>query len=86
MHNAAEAVLPSTCVRGCFFHHKQAMNRKLQQHNLIEEYRVPDSDVRRYFQKMGSIAFVPEEDFPTAWRFRKSLLPADMTKFSDYYE
>ena len=64
----------------------QAMNRKLQQHNLMEEYQVPDSDVRRYFQMMGSIAFVPEEDVPTAWRFLKPLLPADMTEFGDYFE
>ena len=62
------------------------MNRKLQQHNLMEEYRVPDLDVRRYFQMMGSIAFVPEEDVPTAWRFLKPLLPVDMTEFGDYFE
>jgi transposase-like protein len=57
IHNAVEAVWPSTAVRGCFLHYKQAMNRKLQQHNRMEECRVPDSDVRRYFQMMGSIAF-----------------------------
>ena len=47
IHNAVEAVWPSTAIRGCFFHYEQAMNRKLQQHNLMEENRVPDSDVRR---------------------------------------
>ena len=52
----------------------------------MEEYRVPESDIRRYFQMMGAIAFVPEDDVPTAWRFLKPLLPLDMAEFSSYFE
>ena len=86
MMDAVEQVWPATTVRGCYFHHKQALFRKLQQHNLVEEYRVPESDIRRYFQMMGAIAFVPEDDVPTAWRFLKPLLPLDMVEFSSYFE
>ena len=62
------------------------MNWKLQQHNLMEEYRVPDSDLRKYFQMMGAVAFVPEEDVAMAWRFLKLLLPADITEFTTFYD
>ena len=35
---------------------------------------------------IGAIAFVPEDDVPTAWRFLKPLLPLDMVEFSSYFE
>ena len=86
IHNAVEQVWTSATLRGCFFHHKQAMFRKFQQHNLTEEYRVPDPDIRRHFQMVGAIAFIPEDNVSMALRFLKPLLPVDMAEFSSYYE
>lgn len=48
LHNAIQTVWPSTTLRGCYFHYKQALWRALQRTDLVPEYNVLDSDVRKY--------------------------------------
>ena len=50
LFNAVEETWPTTTKRGCFFHHKQALWRNLASHNLVLEYKVENSSVRKSFQ------------------------------------
>ena len=84
--NGVEKAWPLTTKRGCFFHHKQALWRKLQQHDLVPEYNVEDSAVRKSFQKMGAIAFVHLGDVRDTWLELKPTLPSEMALFADYYD
>ena len=79
--NAAEKSWPTTTKRGCFFHHKQALWRKLQQHDLVPEYNVENSAVRKSFQMIGAITFVDLGDV-----LLKPTLPSEMEAFAEYYE
>ena len=44
-HNAILSVWPSATIRGCYFHFKQALFRKLQSFDLFPEYKVLSSPV-----------------------------------------
>ena len=57
--NAVEKTWPTTTRRGCFFHHKQALWKKMQHHDLVPEYNVENSPVRRAFQMIGAIESGP---------------------------
>ena len=72
--------------RSCFFHHKQALWGKLQQHDLVPEYKVEDSAVRKSFQMIGAIAFVDLGDVRDTRLQLKPYLPSEMDEFADYYE
>ncbi|XP_063693751.1 uncharacterized protein LOC134825467 [Bolinopsis microptera] len=84
--NAVETTWPTTTKRGCFFHHKQALWRKMQQHDLVPEYNAENSAVRKYFQMIGAIAFVDLGDVLDTWTQLKATLPSEMDSFADYYE
>ncbi len=45
LHNALHSIFPSTTVRGCYFHFKQALLRKMQAFDLVPEYKVLSSPV-----------------------------------------
>ena len=60
----------SLILNGFRFTHDRTRNgSNVPKHNLMEEYKVPDSDIRRHFQMMGVIAFIPEDDVSMAWWF-----------------
>ena len=80
-----EKTWPTTTKRGCFFHHKQALWRKLQQHDLVPEYNVENSAVRKSFQMIGAIAFVDLGDVLDTWTLLKPTLPSEMEAFAEYY-
>ena len=86
IHNAIAEVWPSLTRRGCNFHHKKSLWKHLQQLDLVEEYAVPGSDIRKYFKMMGALAFVPEDDVRRVWRLLKPLIPDDMLQVVSYYE
>ncbi|KAL5270104.1 hypothetical protein ACHWQZ_G000980 [Mnemiopsis leidyi] len=86
IHNAVAEVYPSSTRRGCFFHDKKALFKHLRQADLLDEYLVPDSSVRKFFSMICAIAFVPEDEVAQTWRHLKPLLPSDMDSFSTYYE
>ena len=81
IRNAVMKVWPGTTLRGCWFHHKQALYRHLQMDGLQADYMVVDSPIRKSFAQIGAIPFMD-----MAWRFLKPTLPTDMMTFSRYYE
>ena len=76
--NAIKLTWPSSTKRTCFFHHKQSLCRNLTHHDLIPEYKVENTPVRKAFQMMGEIAFVPLGDVPGIWSDLKHILPSSM--------
>ena len=86
LRRAVVSIWPSTSIRGCYFHFKQALWRRFQQSDLVPEYEVPGSDVRTAFRLVGALPFVPLDDLDLAWRLLKPTLPTDMTEFASYFE
>ena len=86
IHNTAAEIWPSSTRRGCQFHYKKALLKKVKQSDLWTEYLVPDSPIREHFAMIGALAFVPLSDLNTTWRHLKPLLPNDMMEFANYYE
>jgi len=86
LQNAVMAVWPSTTLRGCYFHFKKCLWRHFSQSDLLPEYQVVGSEIRKSFQMMGALPFVPIDDVDRAWRYLKPLLPGDMDAFSRYFE
>lgn len=86
LHNAILSVWPSSTIRGCQFHFKQAMWRALQRTDLVPEYSVLTSPIRKFFKILGAFPFLPIDDIDRAWRFVKPLIPSDMEPFVEYYE
>ena len=76
LRNAIVNVWPGTTLRGCYFHHKQCLWRHLRNCDLIPEYNVIGSDIRKYFKMIGVKAFVHPIDIDTSWRRLKPLLPS----------
>ncbi len=60
LRNAIEEVWPSSTVRGCCFHFKQALWRNFHLFDLTP-------DIRKSFQRIGAFHFLPLEDIPDAW-------------------
>ena len=71
----------SATVRGCYFHYSQALWRRLQREDLVLEYQVENSPIRKAFKMIKALPFVPEHLIPTAWRNLKPTLPDDMRTF-----
>ena len=86
LQNAVLSVWPGTTLRGCYFHHKKSLWKHFGQADLIPEYQVPNSPIRKAFQMMGAIPFVPIDDVDMVWRLLKPTLPSDMASFIQYYE
>ena len=81
LHNAIAHTWPSATVRGCYFHYSQALWRRLQREDLVLEYQVENSPIRKAFKMIKALPFVPEHLIPTAWRNLKPTLPDDMRTF-----
>ena len=86
LHNAIAHTWPSATVRGCYFHYSQALWRRLQREDLVPEYQVENSPIRKAFKMIKALPFVPEDFIHTAWRNLKPTLPDDMRTFIDYFE
>ena len=49
LHNAIAQTWPSASVQGCHFHYSQALWRRLQREDLVPEYQVENSPIRKAF-------------------------------------
>ena len=54
LHNAIVATWPGVTPRGCHFHYTQALWRNLQRTDLVPEYQVEGSEVRKSFKMMAA--------------------------------
>ena len=86
IHNAVAAVCPSSTGRGCNFHYKKGLLKRVKQTNIWEEYLTPNSPVREFFAMTGAIDYLPETDVARIWRHLKPNLPIDMAEFASYFE
>ena len=84
--NAVLAVWPGTTLRCCYFHYKQALWRKLAQSDLVPEYKVAGSDVRKSLQIIGALPFLLNGDDDMAWRLLRPTFPPEMSPFADYMD
>jgi hypothetical protein len=53
---------------------------------LKTDYEVENSDVRRCYEMISALPFVPEDDVLYAWQQLRSLLPSDLDAFAAYIE
>ena len=87
LHNAVQHVWPGVTVRGCYFHYKQALWRKMQAFDLSAEYKVLSSPVRKMFKAIGALPFVEPGSVVDVWEDQiKPNLPSDMEEFGSYFE
>ena len=83
---AINYILPLTQVRGCLFHFAQCVWRKVQQLNLVNDYKKPNSQIKVTVKRICSLAFVPVERVPDAWLNIHADAPQHeaLGKLSDY--
>ena len=86
LRNAVTTVWPGTTLRGCYFHYKQALWRNFARFDLVPEYQVIGSDIRKAFKRIGALPFIPPEDVDFAWQTLRPTIPADMDSFTRYFE
>ena len=86
LRNAISTTWPNAAIRGCYFHFKQCLWRNFDRLGLTSEYQVVGSDIRRSFQNIGVLPFLPIEDVLDAWIELKPTIPFDMDDFARYFE
>ena len=83
------AIPPSymTNNQGCYFHFKQALWRKLQAFDLVPEYKVLSSPVRKWFKTIGALPFMEPGSVVDVWTNDiVGNLPQEMNEFASYFE
>ena len=95
---AIKDVLPTTHLKGCYFHFQQALFRKIQEYELTYYFLKPDSCTRKLFKKIAGLAFVPEsrldEAYSIIWKETElveslqlcPILNEKVSKFKTYFE
>lgn len=86
LHNAAINVWPSSTIRSCYFHFKQCLWRKMQAFELVPEYHIIGSPIRKAFRMIGALPFVEPGSVVAFWNSIKPNLPDDMIDLIDYFE
>lgn len=78
---------PSVKIRGCFFHFKQAIYRKVGQLGLKKKYDT-DSKFSAQIRHLAALAYVPEYDVVTVFEeiIEKNIIPSDAEGLLDYFE
>ena len=69
-----------------FAHYKQALWRKMQAFDLVPEYHVLSSPVRKAFKMIWAPPFVEPGSVVEFWDVLKANCPSDMDAFCDYFE
>ena len=81
LHNAIEIVWPDATVRGCYFHLKSSLWKKMQAFELVPEYKVLSSAVRKWFKSIGALPFAEPGSVVKLWEDIKSQVPLEMNDF-----
>jgi len=70
--NALRTVFPSTVVKGCSFHFRQAILRRVQQEGLKANYEDPsDGTVHNWIRQLMSMTALPAFTVPLIWTWLK---------------
>lgn len=84
--SAIREVLPSAHIRGCFFHMKKCLWRKVQELGLSTEYR-ENEDIRLHIRMCAALAFLKPEEVQDGWIEIHSQAPESpkLSLFFDYF-
>ena len=86
LRSAAAETWPSSAVLGCFVHYSQCLWRNFSHFDLVPEYKELTSEIRKSFQRIKPLPFVPEDDISSAWEVLKPTIPCEMANLTQYYE
>jgi len=67
--NAIRQVFPEYRIKGCSFHFRQALYRRIQLEGLAQEYENADSAIRRWLRQIMSLSALPEYAIAHIWRW-----------------
>lgn len=66
---------PNVNLKGCWFHFKQAVNRKVIKLGLKKNYT--STNYRKYINSLGALALVPVNSVVEGFNFIKNIMPDD---------
>ena len=92
--NAMSSVFPDATVKGCSFHFRQAIVRRVQKEGLMAQYEDADDPViRNWIRKIMSLTLLPPSVIQLAWDWLKIPPPTfqaevdlKTTSLADYVE
>ena len=91
--NAITHVFPEITVKGCTFHFRQALYRRITLLGLQGQYNDADSDVRVWLRQLMAMTLLPEFAVPYAWNCLRQppvvadpVLAAKLQEFAAYFE
>ena len=87
------SVFPEATVKGCSFHFRQALYRRVQREGLKQHYEEPDSELRAWIRRIMSLTVLPVFAVPLVWNWLREpptspdpLVNAKALAFSKYFE
>lgn len=83
--NAFKTVLPTSDVRGCFFHLSQCVYRKVQSEGLQELYAC-DPQINLEARMIPALSMVPRSDVEDIFTELASSVHSDLQPVMDYFE
>ena len=89
---ALRQVFPESRVKGCSFHFRQAIYRRVQQEGLRAQYEEESNPVRRWIRQLMAMSALPEFMATLAWSWLRvpptvePLTDAKTRRLSDYVE
>ena len=78
--NALSQVFPTVTVKGCSFHFRQAMMRRIQREGLKAAYEVDESAVRVWLRRIMAMTMLPAFAIPLMWEHEIS---TEVGRFAD---
>jgi len=93
--NAINDVFPDVCVKGCSFHFRQALMRRVQQEGLKSVYKENSHypSARRWLCMVMAMSMLPAFAVPLVWNELKNtcttgnaVLDAKLQAFAQYFE
>ena len=88
VHNVVRTLFPASSLKGCLFHFRQALWKKLQELGLCAKYGKEDNGVSKWFQLFIGTAFVPSSQAMTVYQLITSTYIPDSRrciKLNDYF-
>lgn len=84
--NAIKYHFPNVERKGCWFHFRQAVNRRVIKIGLKKRYG--QDNYRKFINLLGALALLPVEKVEEAFKLIKSFMPKDSkcTELYEYFE
>lgn len=84
--NALCSVFPKSDIKGCNFHYNQALWRKIQELQLVREYK-DNEEIRKHLLRCAALAHLPKNLISDAWLEIMEIAPNNLkvVRFNDYF-